>query len=249
MTVADEELMAYVDAELDPVRSESLRREIESSPELARRVAAERVLRDRVRHAFDGVLREPIPSRLEEALSASPATVTPASARTWRPRSTWFAGLALAAGLALGIAIGPWIGRTSQAPSNPIASGSAFVAGGALADALSRQLASEQPASGPVHIGVSFLAKSGEYCRTFVSRDANGAMAGMACRQSVGWRIEAMQSVASTTAEPEAYRRAGTSLPPAILQAVESAMVGEPLDAVGEIKARGWDWTLPRVKN
>ena len=161
----------------------------------------------------------------------------------------WYAGLALAAGIALGIAIGPWIGRTSQSPPEQTASGSAFVAGGALADALSHQLASDQPASVAVQIGVSFLAKSGEYCRTFLSRDANGAMAGMACRKGIGWRIEAAQSVASTTVEPEVYRRAGTSLPPLILHAVENSMVGEPLDAVGEAKARGSAWTLPGAKN
>lgn len=247
MTVSDEELMAHLDGELDAARSESLRREIESSPELAHRVAEQRALRDRLRQAFDVVLDEPVPARLTELLSAHPVAVAAMRGHAWRPQTTWFAGLALAAGLALGIAIGPWIGRPPRSPSDQVAGASAIMASGALADALSRQVASEQPASAPVRIGVSFIAKNGEYCRTFVSRDGKGAMAGMACRESVGWNIEALQSVSSSPPGTEGYRQAGASIPPAIVQAVENSIAGEPLDAAGEIEARNRDWRLPRA--
>lgn len=43
--------------------------------------------------------------------------------------------------------------------------------------------------------------------------------------------------------------QATTPFPPANLQAVENAIVGEPLDAVWEIEARGSDWTLPGARN
>ena len=48
MTVTDEELMAYVDGELDAARLESLRLEIAASADLSRRVAEQRALRNRL---------------------------------------------------------------------------------------------------------------------------------------------------------------------------------------------------------
>ena len=66
MTVSDEELMAYVDGELDAARLESLRLEIAASADLSRRVAEQRALRDRLHRAFDPALHEPVPARLTE---------------------------------------------------------------------------------------------------------------------------------------------------------------------------------------
>ena len=66
MTVTDEELMAYVDGELDAARLESLRQEIAASADLSRRVAEQRALRDRLHRAFDPALHEPVPARLTE---------------------------------------------------------------------------------------------------------------------------------------------------------------------------------------
>ena len=66
MTVTDEELMAYVDGELDAARLESLRLEIAASADLSRRVAEQRALRDRLHRAFDPALHEPVPARLTE---------------------------------------------------------------------------------------------------------------------------------------------------------------------------------------
>ena len=47
MTVTDEELMAYVDGELDAASCESLRQAIGASADLSRRVADQQALRDR----------------------------------------------------------------------------------------------------------------------------------------------------------------------------------------------------------
>ena len=46
-----------------------------------------------------------------------------------------------------------------------------MLAGGTLARALTEQLASNQPPGGPVEIGVSFRARDGGYCRSFVLRE------------------------------------------------------------------------------
>ena len=137
----------------------------------------------------------------------------------------------------------------SHASESPeiVASGADVAAGGALADTLSQRLASEQSASDPIRLGVSFVAKSGEYCRTFISQHGDVALAGMACRQGATWRIDALQSVSIVPAVSNGYRQAATSLPPLVLRAAEDSMAGDPLDAVGEAAARDQDWTTPAV--
>jgi hypothetical protein len=245
MTVTDEELLAYVDGELDTARSESLRQEIAASADLTRRVAEQRALRDRLRHAFDRTLDEPVPARLTELASRDRVIDFKSSSRQRPSRNAWLSGLALAAGVVLGGVLGPVLLQLGGDQPNIIASGNDVAAGGALADALSQRLASEQTASDPIRLGVSFLARSGEYCRTFTSQRDDAALAGLACRQGDAWRIEALQAVTVAAGDSEGYRQAATSLPPLILKAAEASMAGDPLDAAGESRARVRHWRSP----
>jgi len=247
MTVSNEELMAYVDGELNAARAESLRQAIAASADLARRVADQQALRDRLRHAFDRTLNEPVPARLTD-LASRDRVIDLASAARRRPvRNAWLGGLALAAGVVLGVALGPALMKLAREQPDIIASGGDVAAGGALADALSQRLASEQSASDPVRLGVSFLAKTGEYCRTFIARRGDAALAGMACRQGAAWRVDALQSVTIVPGASDGYRQAATSLPPLILRAAEESMAGDALDAVGEAEARDQNWRTPAV--
>ena len=50
-----------------------------------------------------------------------------------------------------------------------LSAGGELVAHGQLARSLSEQVAAEQSRGSAVQIGVSFLAKSGEYCRTLLA--------------------------------------------------------------------------------
>ena len=248
MTVTDEELMAYVDGELNAARSESLRLEIAASVELARRVAEQQVLRDRLRHAIDPTLNEAVPARLADLASRNRVTVRALAARRRPSRNAWFGGLAVAAGIVLGVALGPALLNLAREEPDITASGAESAAGGALADALSQRLASDQSVSDSIRLGVSFPAKSGEYCRTFVSRRGDAALAGMACRQGATWQIDALQSVPIVAGDFKGYRQAATSLPPLVLQAAEASMAGDPLDAVGEATVRDQHWMSPATR-
>jgi hypothetical protein len=247
MTVTDEELMAYVDGELDPARREALRQAVASSPDLSRRVAGQQALRERLDRAFNPVLDEPVPSRLVNLAARARADRLDMAVRRRWSRDAWRNGLALAASIALGIALGPALPQFVRKPSDIVASGTDLTAGGALADALSRQLASEQTGSDPVRLGISFRSTSGEYCRTFISRRGEDALAGMACRQDSAWRIDALQSVPVAAYNPHEYRQAATQWPPLVLRAAEDTMAGDPLDAAGEAAARDNGWSPPAL--
>jgi len=244
MIFSDEIVMAYVDGELDDAARAALEGAMATDTDLAERVARERRLRSRLHSEFDPVVREPIPERLLAAANATSAKARTGNinwlkripARDW----SWPQWSAIAASLILGILIAPLLRHAPSEGPLGIRDGK-VLASGALAHALSEQLASNQVANAPVHIGVSFLSLKGEYCRTFMLRDKS-AVAGLACREGGSWRLQALAATDRATSGSSQYRPAASSLPPAIEQSVDALIVGEPLDAKGEAAARGKGW-------
>lgn len=247
MTFSDETLNAYVDGELDEATRAVLEAAMATDPRLAERISRQRALRERVRDAFAPSLTEPVPERLLASVRGAPAgaragNVIPFGARP-RPRWSWPQWGAIAASLIVGVLLGPLLLRPS-APQAPIeSSGGRVLASGVLAHALSQQLASAQPRGGPVAIGVSFRARSGGYCRTFVLHETQ-SLAGLACREGPEWAVMALaRSEARSTGGGGGYTQAGSALPPAVSRTLDELIAGEPLDAAGEAaaSARGWN--------
>ncbi len=144
----------------------------------------------------------------------------------------------MAASLLIGVGIGFFAWRQSDLIVTQDSKG-ALVAGGSLARGLSSQLAGDRSTKSSVEIGLSFLAKSGDYCRTFTLLDASSA--GFACRHSNRWEIR-MLTESGPLRGGSGYRTAGSALPPAIRNAVEEQISGEPLDRAAEIAARKQQW-------
>lgn len=252
MTITDEILMAYVDEELDaPTRAE-VEQAIAADPELARRVARQRALREKLRAAFDDVLREPVPERLTAAarnlpgpaIAREPGVTDIAQARIARTLQragrywSWSEWSAIAASVALGAIIAHFMLSTRDATPFTEADGK-LVARADLADALTNQLASTQKPDSETRVGVSFRSRSGDFCRTFVTH-TGGGLAGLACREDDQWALEAL-----ARAPPEAggtYATASSALPGAVLQALQERIAGEPLDRDAEAAAKmnGW---------
>jgi hypothetical protein len=244
MTFSDETLGAYADGELDAATRAALEAAMATDPQLAQRVARQRALRARVQDAFAPVLTEPVPERLLAGVRGAPAggragSVIAFQARP-RPRWSWPQWGAIAASLIVGVLLGPLLLRPS-APQTPLeTSGGRVLASGGLARALSQQLASAQPRGAPVAIGVSFRARSGDYCRTFVLH-ATQSLAGLACRAGPAWEVVALARSEAPGAA-SAYAQAGSALPPAVSRTLDELIAGEPLDAAGEAAARAHGW-------
>jgi len=246
MTFSDEVLMAYVDDELDESTRSAVESAMAADPEIAGRIAHHRALRNRLRSAFDPILDEPVPQELIDrarnapAASAAPkkAEVIPLAPRLASRRSLpqW---AALAASLLIGILAGRFAFRTGG-PALIAAHDNHMLARGLLADALTRQLASQQRTTQPVQMGVSFRSKSGQYCRTFSLRAP--AVAGLACHAADGWRLEVLSGTAEQQVGAGGYRQASSSMPPAVVRTVSGEISGEPLDASAEAAARRRDW-------
>jgi hypothetical protein len=246
MTYSDETLMAYADGELEPAERAAIEQAMQADPAIAAAVERHRALRQDIAAAFAGILDEPVPARLQPPPAAPAAPVVSldaaraarAAERTAAPpparrRWSWPEWGALAAMLMVGVLVGkvaPQGGQPAIAGN-----GSQVVAQGELASALDRQVGGRD--AGAVRVGVSFAARDGQYCRSFVM----GASAGLACREGGQWRIPVL---AEGGAQAEgAYRQAGSDLPPAVLDAIDARIAGKPLDAAGEeaARARGWE--------
>jgi len=253
MSIPDETLMAFADGELDPAARAQVELALLEDPSLAQRVARHVALRQRVRSAYASELTEPVPQRLLDAArsqagrtnnvvnlqaardaKARDAAASKTAAYGWRPAA------AIAASLVIGFGLGYWDLYRDQT-ATPLARGAdgALSARGALAKALSTQLAASQSASSEVHIGVSFLAKNGEYCRTF-SLNGPVSPSGLACRHGEQWRIESLGQ--SSDAPSQGFRTAGTDLSPQTLRAIEERIDGETLDAAAEDQALHKNW-------
>jgi len=248
MTISDETLMAYADGELDAATRASIEAAMQEDPEVAKRVARHRALREAMRGAFSAVLEEPVPERLiaaargqstapkgavvELAFAREAARRKPSLGVRWQPA-------AMAASLLLGVGLGflAWQSRSGLIQSGP---GGELVAKAALAEVLSTQLSGDRaPALAMAHL--SFRAKSGGYCRTF-SLTGTDASSGLACREGNDWKIKAWAESPRDAANSGNFRTAASEDSPAVRAAVEASIDGEPLDHAGEIAARQAGW-------
>lgn len=262
MSISDEVLMAYADGELDTKGRAEVESAMAVDPQIARRVAEHEALRATLRSTYDAVLNEPIPHRLVAAAvrgrgasdnpreAGSPAgtvgqgaddrgVVVPLRPRGTRTPAVPYWG-AIAASFVVGALV--WHFGTEWSSGAPVVERNGqLLASGTLARALSSQLVVDQKTPSSVQIGITFRSKSGSYCRTF-QLQGDGTLAGLACREQDMWRLDVLaRGERPQPGQPE-FRPAGSALPPAIADAVDRVIEGDPLDAQAESRARSNRW-------
>lgn len=249
MEFSDETLMAYADGELDAETRRAVEEAMATDPKIAQQIARHRELQASLRSAFDGALTEEMPDRLLVAARTAPAGNEPnvvgidaaRAARSDKSRRQWSwpEWGAIAASLLIGVIVArsPLIGGSED---SIVAQDGRVIASGPLAAALMKQPGGTKVEGSSVLIGLSFRAKSGDYCRTFTVDD-KAALAGLACREADVWRVQALARNEPNGSKAE-YRMAGTAVPPIILQAVQDTMEGDALDALDEAAARQRGW-------
>lgn len=260
MSMSTETLMAYADGELDAAARAAVEEAMRDDPSIAERIAQFRRQRAELEAAYASELEEPVPERLLAVVrTPRPASTVVDLERARRtagaagPRPDGVAGprpagvarprpgtvkrylIAAAASVLIAVTAGLFTWQRSTMIRHV---GNASLASGALARGLSDQLSGDA-GSDEVRVGLSFLSKGGEYCRTFNVGGASPS-AGLACRHDEEWVVRALAR--PQPSEAGAYRTAGTTLPPEILKAVQDEIAAEPLDRAGEIAARRAYW-------
>jgi hypothetical protein len=141
----------------------------------------------------------------------------------------------MAASLAIGVFAGLQFASHGGGDALLSERGGQVVAGGSLAQALDTRLASDtNPAR--VAVQLSFLDRSGRYCRTF-SADQ---VAGLACRDGAQWSV--ITTAQAARSENSAMRQAASSLPGPVLATVDAQIAGSALNAAQEREARDRGW-------
>jgi hypothetical protein len=250
MTVSDETLMAFADGEVDSATRAIVEAAMRDDPEVRRRVAHHRALREVVKGAFAAVIDEPVPERLIAAARGAPAgnvvdldgarnaaaVKAPRWGLRWQPA-------AMAASLLLGLALG-YLGWHGSNTLVTVSANGELVAGAGLAEALSSQLSADHPPGTAATTGVSFRTKTGDYCRTF-ALSATHTNSGLACREGGSWKVKVLAQSPETPANSSGFRPAASADSAAVRAAVEESIDGEPLDQAGEIAARRRNWSRP----
>ncbi len=244
MSFSDETLMAFADGELDESTRRLVEQAMRQDPEVAAKVARHKALRSKVFGAFAHTLDEPVPAHLKQATQPSKVVRLDAvrAARREalaRRRWSWPEWGALAATLVVGVLAGVFGLKGVQGEpqlATVVGKDGALVAQGRLAQALSQQLASAPAADSGIRMGVSFVARDGAYCRSFML----GAAGGLACRSGAEWKVPVMAETAGGVSG--AYRQAGGELPAVVLEAIDQRIAGQALDASAEQAAvqQGW---------
>ena len=251
MRFSEETLMAYADGELDAEMRSAVEAQMADNADLADAVALQienrHALQAKLRAAFDGALSEELPPRLLSAARAEPvssasepATSTAASGET--PRSTrsrwsWLHWTVIVASLVIGLLVGSFVLQRERDPF--VVERGRMQARAELDTALSMQSGGAIDRETGIQIGVSYLAKNGDYCRTFTLRDAQ-VLAGLACRRSSQWWIDALTATKADASGT--YRMANANVPALILGLVEDTIAGDPLDGEQEVEARERGW-------
>lgn len=236
MNITPERLYAYLDGELDAAARAEVEAALAADPALAAELAAQRGLRAQLRGAFDPVLGEPMPERLQAVTAERPvAAVVDLAARrgakrSWRLPAT---GLAAAAALALGVLLVPRLQPEADLVGEV---DGRLVAQGELRRALDEGGSGAR--FGEVALGFAFRDRAGSYCRSFTLHGAP-ARAGFSCRGTRDWTVEVL---AETTVQGGELRQAAAALPPEVLDAIDARIEGEPLDAEAEAQAREHGW-------
>lgn len=250
MKFSDDLLIGYINGELAEPARLAVERAMRADPVLAARIAhhrAELQLKGNTRNGRIGVSANGHDGHAQRAVPACGAKVVQLNSlrpgRTVPPpqiaysnwcKRHWVAvGAALLAGVALG-AFG-WH-SVAQAPGLATLDhvDGALVARGPLVAALDGQLASPGPSDNGVRIGVTFVAKDGGYCRSFVV----DTTAGLACLKGGRWNVPVLAQDGGGAAWVD-----GSQPPPVLRDAINARIAGTVLDPAAERAAQQRGWT------
>lgn len=263
LRIPQETLYAYVDNELDAAAAAKVEAAIAADPELASVIEEQRALRALLGSAYSPVLGEPVPARLADAAKAPLAGAMPkakakvvrlAAARERKLAAaqgspdvesasgwTWKHWGGMAACLAIGVIAGhsAWL---SNATVDIASVDGQLVARGQLAQALTTQLASTQTKDAPVKIGLSYVSKADELCRSFTVRSAGTD--GLACRRGTEWALRVVEQAHAEPLVAGDLQMAASPVPAAVLKVVDEQIQGSPLDAQAERAAMNKGWRV-----
>lgn len=221
---SSEDLMAYADGVLDEEQTVRIRKIANADPSIAAEIAIYKESRDRLAHAFDAPLNEPISERLAAIIdpkaSDNIASFEVAKLHRTQVQRTFWKPAAAAAVALLTCAIGYQLGsqRAINAPFEGFTYAGLATTGSKLENALNNAIGEQIAPLGASGVFVpilSFATKDGRICREFETGQGASTAIGIACREKEGWRLELMTAAIKESASG-GYKPAASLKDPSI---------------------------------
>lgn len=234
-------LSAYIDGELAPANSAILESRLAQDPVLRTRLAELRELQSRLQNAAAALEGTPLPAHITELLQPQPGGIRSLPHRLTRFRGNLRQGFAVAASLAVAagilLAVPQWQGSVVGGSDE-----ARFTA--ALETLPSRATGWDTLEDGRrLRAVLSFPGQEGNWCREYILADDDGAIRGVACRDSGSWttRIAVPQALLPGSDE-EAYRPASAGDSGDIARFIDQHAAGDVVGAKREagLIARSW---------
>lgn len=253
MTVSDEKLSAFLDAELPENEMEFIREQISEDETLANRLAELAMVDAQIAQHYSAIDACPLPDAIANLLASAPTDVardvttpdvaTPISSATIIPFPLWKKvqrGLQQHAAVAACTALVLGFGLAQLLPGSQDSS---------LRDWNAIAAALDTAASGSEHKLVddkrikprlTFINQQGAYCRQFRVSDLHSSSETIACRIGDNW--EPSVTIYTQGISPEGDYQTATNDAAVLDQALDNMMHGDAFDAQAEssIIQRGW---------
>jgi len=255
---ADDLLSAYLDDELAPGDRARLKERLAAEPELGRRLELLRQADRAVRQAYAPIVDEPLPAALLNLLATEevrpPPRVVPldrAVRRRERRPAHWSrytmpraiaAGIALAIGVTLGLSIavrdgdpgtGPLTAAMLITPDRDLYDVLETVPSDTVAELSDRRSAAPR---------LSFKSRAGSYCRELGLADEDGTSTLVVCRETGGWRLEAIARTQTPAASPDSDFVPASGNATELDSVIAGLIDGAPLGPTEERQAIGTGW-------
>lgn len=253
MTISDEKLSAFLDAELPENEMELIREQISEDETLANRLAELAMVDAQIAQHYSAIDARPLPDAIAKLLASAPTDVatpdvttpdvaTPVSA-TIIPFPLWKKvqrGLQQHAAVAACTALVLGFGFAQLLPGNQDSSlgdwNAIAAALNTTASGIEYKLADDKR----IKPRLTFVNEQGHYCRQFRVSDLQSSSETIACR--IGDKWEPNITIHTQGASPEGDYQTATNSAAVLDQALDSMMHGEAFDAQAEstLIQRGW---------
>lgn len=258
MTISDEKLSAFLDAELPESEMESIRQRISEDETLANRLAELAMVDEQIAQHYAAIDARPLPDAIANLLASAPSaatpdvvtpTVTTADVVTPTPSATIIAfplwkkvqrGLQQHAAVAACTALVLGFGLAQLLPGSqdsPLGDWNAIAAALDTAASGTEQALADDKRIKP---RLTFVNEEGHYCRQFLVSDMRISTESIACRIGDKWQ-PAITVYAQGLSHSGDYQTA-TNSTSVLDQALDNMMHGDAFDAQAEsnIIHRGW---------
>jgi hypothetical protein len=263
MTISDEKLSAFLDAELPENEMEFIREHISEDETLAKRLAQLAMVDAQIAQHYSAIDARPLPDAIANLLAsaptdvapdvatpdvttpdvATPDVVTPISSATIIPFPLWKKvqrGLQQHAAVAACTALVLGFGLAQLLPGTQDSSRGDWNAIAAALDTAASGTEHKLADDKRIKPRLTFINQQGAYCRQFRVSDLHSSSETIACRIGDNW--EPSVTIYTQGISPEGDYQTATNDAAVLDQALDNMMHGDAFDAQAEstIIQRGW---------